>query len=165
MDEQQRPHIGYSGTGTLNIANGGVVTSSGSRTLVGDNGGAIGQGTINFGPGGGTLTTQELYASPTQLTGTGTINTRGLVSDVNLVFDSTHGLTTDQSAGFGNVTVNLDMSNSSKVGGLGAGWNGNGSLVIRQGIAVNSQYGYLGYNSGSTGVATVDGTGSTWSNS
>ena len=75
--------------GTLTIANGGAVTISG-LTSVASGTGLV--GTINFGAGGGTLTTETLYASPTQLTGTGTINTTGLVSDVSLVFDSTHRL-------------------------------------------------------------------------
>ena len=117
-------YVGNSGTGTLNITNGGVVTAV-STTYVGYSGGA---GTINFGPGGGTLTTKSLYASPTQLTGTGTINTRGLLSDVNLVFDSTHGLDSNQWL-WEYFVLNLDMSDSSNVGSLGAGWNGNGSLT------------------------------------
>jgi len=49
-------------------------------------------GAINFGTNGGTLTTGSLAASPSQLTGTGTINTRGLVSDLDLVFDSSASL-------------------------------------------------------------------------
>jgi T5SS/PEP-CTERM-associated repeat protein len=45
---------------------------------------------------------------------------------------------------------------------LGAGWKDHGSLAILDGIAVKSSEGYLGYSSGSTGVATVSGSGSTW---
>jgi hypothetical protein len=50
-------------------------------------------GMIQFGANGGTLTTGTLEASPTQLTGTGTINTCGIVSDVDLKFDSANSLT------------------------------------------------------------------------
>jgi T5SS/PEP-CTERM-associated repeat protein len=152
--------VGVSGSGTLNITNGGAVTVA-SATCVGDGAGST--GTINFGAHGGTLTTQSLYASPTQMAGTGTINTCGLVSDVNLVFDSTHGLS-QTLTGFGSVTVKLNMSNVGNVGDLGAGWNGNGSLTIRDGIKVSSPHGFIGRNSGSVGVVTVDGTGSTWTN-
>ena len=61
---------------------------------------------------GGTLTTFSLLASPAQLAGTGTINTCGLVSDVNLTFDASHNLQQTlmlQQSGQ-NITVNLDMS-------------------------------------------------------
>ena len=119
----------------------------------------VSDGTINFAAGGGTLTTQCLYASPAQLTGTGTINANGLVSNVNLVFDSTHGLS-QTVTGLGNVTLNLDMTNG--VGAIGAGYSGNGSLAVRNGVTLTSLDGTIGCNSGSTGVATVTGAGSTW---
>ena len=147
----------YYSTGILDITGGGTVTVGGVAKV--GCGYWEGNGTINFNDG--TLTTQSLYASPMQLTGTGTIHTRGLVSDVDVVFDSTHGLS-QSVAGFGNVTVNLDMSDPNNVGDLGAGWMGNGSLMIREGRAVFSKYGYLGYYAGSVGMATVDGIGSTW---
>ena len=105
-------YVGNFGSGVLSISSGGSVTVGGA-SYVGFNAGST--GTINFS--NGTLTTQSLYASPSQLTGTGTIKTGGLVSDVNLVFDSTHGLSRTL-PGFGSVTVNLDMSNPSNVGDL-----------------------------------------------
>jgi len=158
-------YIGDEGSGTLNITDGGSVTVS-SRTYVAYDTGST--GTINFGTSGGTLTTRSLYASPTQMTGTGTINTRGLVSDADLVFDSAASLSrtlTFNSQPDQNVTVNLDMaSDPSSNGDLGAGWKGNGSLTIRDGITVNSLWGYIGSSSGSMGQATVTGTGSTWAN-
>ena len=36
---------------------------------------------------------------------------------------------------------------------------------MAEGVAITSSYGYLGYNSGSSGTATVTGTGSKWTNS
>ncbi|NQU21115.1 MAG: hypothetical protein HQ567_07515 [Candidatus Nealsonbacteria bacterium] len=83
-------YVGYEGSGTLNISGDGTV-SAGRSTCVACQTGST--GSIHFGPGGGTLTTGSLFASPTQLTGTGTIHTRGLVSDVDLVFDSAASLT------------------------------------------------------------------------
>ena len=59
------------------------------------------------------------------------------MSDLDLVFDSSHGLT-QTVPGFGNVTLNLDMSNPSNSGDLGAGYYGNGSLTIKDGLAVTS---------------------------
>ena len=148
-----------SGNGTLNICNGGAVSVS-RTTYVASNSGST--GAINFGPGGGTLTTQGLVAGATQLTGTGTINTHGLVSDIGLVFDSGPRMTTILNQSGQNITINLDTSNSSNVGDLGVGYCGSGSLTVRNGVTVNSANGYLGYQPGSGGIATVDGSGSKW---
>ena len=127
--------------------------------------GSNGTGSINFGANGGTLTTGTLLASPSQLTGTGTINATGLVSDVNLVFDAAHPLKQTISLNGlpnQNVTLNLDMSNG---GDIGVGYQGNGSLTVKDGIALTSGHSYIGYWPGSTGTVTVDGTGSTWTTS
>ena len=135
-------YVGYDGDGTLNIANGGGVAAIGT-TYVGS--GAGSSGTVNFGANGGTLTTGSLAASPNQLTGTGTVNACGLVSDLNLAFDSTHGLKqtiTLNSLPGQNVVINLDMSNTANNGALGAGWQGAGSLTVQDGIAVTSSVGY-----------------------
>ena len=155
-------HVGYCGNGTLTFSNGGCgsVTYQGYApppvTFVAQGSGSSGM--IHFGPGGGTFTTVSLYASPSQLSGTGTINTGGLVSDVDLVFDSTHGLI-QTVPGFGHVTVNLDMKQYVP---LGVGYYGHGSLTIKDGLVVTCSQGYLGYQPGSSGTATVDGPGSTW---
>ncbi len=153
-------YIGYSGSGTLNITSGGSVTVAGT-TYVGYNDGST--ATIN-----GTLTIASLAASFSQLTGTCTINTRGLITDENLVFDSSASLkkTSTYNSGSGqNITVNLDMATTpSSNGALGVGWKGNGSLSITNGVAVTSACGYIGFNSGSTGIATVSGSGSKWTN-
>ena len=92
--------------GTLSITNGGSVSVY-SKTYVGATTGS--SGIIDFGTNGGTLTTDALFASPTQLAGTGTISTCGLVSDINLVFDSTHGAkqTVLFQGANQNITVNL----------------------------------------------------------
>ena len=158
-------YVGGSGSGTLNITNGGVVTTAGPTYVASQSGSTT--GTINFGDGGGTLTTNSLYAGSSQLTGIGTVNTKGLVIDGSLPFDSTHGAN-QTILGFGansNITLNLDMSNANTAADLGAGYNSSGSLTIRNGITVHSTTGYLGYNAGSSGTATVAGTGSTWANS
>ncbi|NLE36975.1 MAG: hypothetical protein GX621_03025 [Pirellulaceae bacterium] len=157
-------YVGLGGNGTLAIANGGSV-SVGSTTYLGRAAGST--GAVHFGPGGGTLTTRSLGASPARLSGTGTINTRGLVSDMDLVFDSSRGLNqtfTVPSESGQNITVNLDMSDPENAGDLGAGYEGSGSLIIRDGKMLRSIGGYIGYKSGSTGTVTVDGGMSTWTN-
>jgi T5SS/PEP-CTERM-associated repeat protein len=103
-----------------------------------------------------------LYACATQLSGTGTINTCGIISDVGVVFDSAHGvkpMVVLPQPGQ-KITVNLDMAAGSST--LGVGCAGAGSLTIQDGIKVTCSLGYLGYGSGSTGAATVAGSGSTW---
>ena len=147
--------VGLGGHGTINIADGGLVTNSGKTYVQ--------YGSINFGSGGGTLTTQVLYAGRDQLAGSGTINTNDLCSDVDLVFDATHGLIQTlvlSNQGNQSIVVNLDMRNPTDY--LMAGYAARGSFVIRDGVSVPSQGGILGYQSGSQGVGTVDGAGSAW---
>ena len=151
-------YVGYNSTGTLNISNGGTVvnttgTGTNGVTYVGS---AAGSGTINFGPNGGTLKTTSLFASPSQLTGTGTVDASGLVTDANLVFNSSGSLS--QTVPLGNVSVYLTLTSA---GALGAGYASSGSLTIGNGVTVNSYGGYLGYKAGSTGTATVSGS-ATW---
>ena len=154
--------VGYIGTGTLNISNGGTVVVAGTTYASTT---SRGTGTINFGANGGTLTTGSLNVLPSQVTGTGTINACGLVSGGNVVFDATHALNqTFTWNGVGqDVTVNLDLTGTrGAVGDLGAGYEGIGSLTIQGGVAVASANGYLGYMAGSAGTGTVSGPGSTW---
>ena len=63
------------------------------------------------------------------------------------------------------VTVSGTGSTWTNSSALYVGYSGSGTLNITDGGAVSSTYGYIGYNSGSTGAVTVDGTGSTWTNS
>ena len=151
--------VGAYGDGTLNIADGGIV-AVGKYTHVARYAGAT--GAINFD--NGTLTTGGFRCAASDLSGTGTINTNGLVSDVDLVFDASRGLTQTLTLnGPGrNITVNLNVNG---YGAMGAGHRGEGSMHISDGLAVQSTFGYLGYESGSTGAVIVSGAGSTWTNS
>ena len=151
--------VGHAGNGTLSITNGGTVNVSG-KTYVTNK--ADHFGWIDFGTDGGTLTTQSISASSSQLHGKGTINTNGIVSTFNLVFDKIHGLKqsfimNDEPGQ--NITVNIDLDCS--YGDLGVC---NGSLTIQDGVTVSSHYGYIGYSSSSTGTATVSGIDSKWTN-
>ena len=112
---------------------------------------------------------------PSQLTGVGTINTKGVWTNTNLTFSSPSSADLIQSftlgsGGTNSVTVNLDMSNTANVGDLGVGYqnSGTGTLMIHNGGMVRSATGYLagdcGNAAGTTvgGTATVDGAGSKW---
>jgi fibronectin-binding autotransporter adhesin len=143
-------YVGRNGAGTLNILNGSALSVTGNAFV-----GAA--GAINFGTNGGTLTTGGILYSYSQLSGSGTINTSGVVTDRNLVFDATHG--TAQSFASNGITVNLTQG---AAGALGVGYSGSGTLTIADGVSIASKGGYLGYNSGATGTATVTGTGTSW---
>ena len=96
----------------------------------------------------------------------GTINTKGLVSDVELTFDASHGsiqtLTLNSNPNQ-NITINFDASESVEC--LGAGYSGTGTMSISDASIVESNKGYIGYKSGSTGLVSVNGSGSSWANS
>ncbi len=145
--------VGYSSQGTLNILNGATVTVAGNTTI-----GSL--GTVNFGNNGGAINTGSLLYSPSQLSGSGTINTSGLVSNGALVFDATHG--TSQTFAVNGVTINLNQGSS---GSLGTGYSGSGTLTIADGVSVASSAGYVANRSGSTGAATITGSGTKWTNS
>ncbi|MBN1588046.1 MAG: hypothetical protein JW888_00860 [Pirellulales bacterium] len=159
--------VGKYGSGTLAISDGASVAVN-DITYVGSGDTGFGMpstSAIVFGPGGGTLATQSLYAAPTQLTGTGTVNAHGLLTDLDFVFDTAASST--QTFHFNtepgqDVTVNLDMSDPGDVGVLGAGYYGSGSITIRDGTTVRSRTGCLAYQTGSVGTATVTGADSTW---
>lgn len=145
------------GCGTLNITNGGNVSAADSTIFPIDS-----PGTIYFD--NGTLTTGGLFSDFDELSGTGTINAHGLVCDIDLVFDDTHGLSQALSINYNpsqNITLNLSVDGS---GSMGAGFNGVGTTSISDGIIVESTNGYIGYHPGSMGEVEVTGTGSTWTN-
>ncbi len=148
--------VGLEGSGRLNITNSGIVTVEGNTHLGLSS-------TINFD--NGTLTAGGLSCGIDDLTGTGTINTGGLASDIDLVFDATHGLNQTFSLNKNpgqNITVNLNVINFPGYGVLGAGYSGVGTMSISDGRAIISGQGLIGYEAGSMGTVTVDGIGSTW---
>ncbi len=154
-------YVGDAGNGVLNIGDGGAVSVA-TIYVANENGST---GSIHFGAGGGALTTQSLYCSPSQWWGTGTVNARGIVSDDDLVFDGSAGSASAftlpiSSQDGGQISLNLDLSDT--VGTLGAGHRGNGSLAVQHEATVSSLTGSIGQNAGSTGAVSVTGTGSTW---
>jgi T5SS/PEP-CTERM-associated repeat protein/autotransporter-associated beta strand protein len=148
--------VGRYGNGTLSITDGGLV-SVGNTVFVAYAG--TNTGVIDFGSGGGTLSTLILYSRATDLKGTGTILTGGLVSDVNLTFDGCG--TTSVSFGTGG-TMSVALTSYTNIGDLGVGYVGAATATIQNGGTVVSFYGYLGYGTGSTGVALVHGSNTVW---
>ena len=153
-------HVGVAGTGTLNIADQGEVEVLG-QTLVGCS--EItpdGTGTIELNSG--VLRTGGLIADFANLTGTGTIYANGIVSDIDLCFNSPSSVIqtiTLNDLPQQNIEINIAPL---ETGDLGVGYKGNASLTIQNGVEIESRNGYLGYTCGATGNATVSGGNSRW---
>ncbi|MDP8998392.1 MAG: autotransporter domain-containing protein, partial [Pseudomonadota bacterium] len=153
--------VGVVGTGALTIQNGGTVNDT--LGIIGDKAGSTGTATVN-GAGSAWINSTDFYVGADG-NGTLMIQNGGAVSNVygivGAYFGSTGAATVD---GPGSTWTN---SQDLSVGGSGDG-NPNavrGTLTIRNGGAVSNINGFIGYDSGSTGVVTVDGAGSTWTNS
>jgi T5SS/PEP-CTERM-associated repeat protein/autotransporter-associated beta strand protein len=176
--------IGYSGNGTMKIEAGGEVNiitgsyidaigySSGATGAVIVTGagskltnvsslfvGYHGNGTLTVADGGEVITS-GFYGSINNLFGDGIITTKGAVLDADFVFNKYHGAQTSVAFGSGG-TINIAPLGEH----LGAGYKSSGTMKITDGISVASNWGFLGYLSGSAGTATVTGAGSTWANS
>ena len=152
--------VGRQGQGTLHIESGGTVNVT-QNTWVGkeyEGVGAINLDNTVFNTGG-------LLASPTELLGTGVINTNTIVSDLDLRFNTS--LSTQQQIRLADVPdqdvlINLNVSDPSNTSAMGAGYRDHGSVVIEDGVSVRSGSGLLGYHRGSYGDAQIDGAGSSW---
>jgi T5SS/PEP-CTERM-associated repeat protein/autotransporter-associated beta strand protein len=143
--------VGYGGTGTLTIQNGGAVSNS-----IGDIGYNPGStGTVTVSGAGSSWTNSSDLSVGYGGTGTLTIQNGGAVSN-----------------GIGYIGNNPGSTGTVTVSGAGSSWTnssdlyvGTGTLTIQNGGAVSNGIGYIGYNPGSTGTVTVSGAGSSWTNS
>jgi T5SS/PEP-CTERM-associated repeat protein len=145
------------GNGILNISNGGTVTVGGATSVAEKD---TSNGTIQFGVNGGTLNTAMLWTGADDLSGIGTINTRGVGCGADIVFESAEGgvatFAFNQNANQ-NITVNLDMSSPTDPQTLAIGYRGNGSLAVQSGLTLYAEEFHVGYSSGFSGTATIDG--------
>ena len=151
---EQQLTVGNSGSGTLSVTDGGIVNVYGS-TWVAPSPGASGE--IHFD--GGRLRTYGLFCTPDDLTGTGTINVRGLVSDIDFTYLGYGSTVTVNNLPGQDITIVFDDYS----GPIGAGYKGMGSTAVNGG-SMKSEGGYIGYLPGSSGTVTVAGPGSIWEN-
>ena len=135
--------VGLFGDGTLNISAGGLVSNK--------------SGYLGYIPGS-----------------TGTANVTGNDSQWNNSHSLFLGGSEFSDGGIGamnlletgQVNVGNDRYMKSAAALTVSDFGSNGNLWIRNGsMVINSGIGYLGYSSGSTGMATVTGSGSQWNNS
>jgi fibronectin-binding autotransporter adhesin len=144
-------YVGYSGTATLNVTDGG--TLSNNAGFLGYNNGASGEVTIGGGTGTSTWTnSQNLYVG---YNGLGSVAIQG---GGKVVCNSSSYI------GYGSI----DDNHVYVGGGTGAAtWTttltlyvatqGNGTLDVTGGGNVTCGGGYIGYNSGDTGIVNVGG--------
>ncbi len=148
--------VGYYGAGTLSITNRGTVNSYGGGSI-GNYSGSSGTVAVD-GPGS---TWTNYYGVTVGYSGSGSLSITNGGAVSNLWGNSYIGYTTGS---WGAVTVDGPGSNWNNSGGsaLYVGYSGNGMLSITNGGAVSNSGGYIGAYNGSSGMVTVDGTGSRW---
>jgi fibronectin-binding autotransporter adhesin len=153
IDGNGKLGAGHKRAGTLRIADGKTVESSG---------GVIGR--CSGSTGTATVTGNETKWITGNLRvgdfGHGTLNIQagGQISSYSVVLGLNPGST-------GTATVTCTGSVWTNNDTLYVGQYGNGTLNIQSGGQVSNSLGYLGYHSGGTGFATVTGMGSKWGNS
>jgi fibronectin-binding autotransporter adhesin len=161
-------YIGDSGTGTLNIQNGGAV--NGDTGSVGSSSGGNGTVTVTGRDSNGVastwLNTGDLHVGDSSV-GTLTIADGGLVSNATgYVGYAIDGNGTATVAGH---DANGNASTWTNTGDLVIARDGTGSLSIEDGGKVSNSTGYIGADAGSSGTVTVsgrdaNGNASTWLN-
>ena len=149
-------YVGSGGNGTLTIQNGGAVSNV--YGFIGNFSGATGAVTVD-GAGSTWTNSADLQVGIFN-SGTLTIRNGGTVSNGS-------GFVGQYSGSTGAVTVDGAGSTWTNSADLYFGFSGtaSGTLTIRNGGTVSNANGYLAADVGSTGTATVDGAGSTWTNS
>jgi fibronectin-binding autotransporter adhesin len=146
--------VALSGTGTLNIEGGGVVSNTAG--LVGYNSDGLGAVKVS---GTGSQWNNSDYLSVGD-SGTGALNIENGGAVVN-----TYGYIGSESGSHGTATVNGVGSQWNNSSSLSIGDIGTGLLNIENNGVVRNTVGYVGYASGSSGLVTVSGAGSQWNNS
>jgi T5SS/PEP-CTERM-associated repeat protein len=146
--------IGLGGTGALNLAGGGTVTSDAATLGVS----ALSAGSATVANAGSKWTVNGTLTVGGSGQGTLTIQEGGLVTSVNGVI----GENSSSASSTANVTGTGSKWQMS--GNLSVGLNGTGALNLADGGKVGDINGILGVNAGSKGTAIINGGGSVWSN-
>ena len=198
--------VGLSGSGTLNVAAGGVVNnkgatighysdSTGVASITGSGSrwnssrilyvGRLGSGTLNVEAGGVVTSAQEIimgsmYGSTGMATIAGSGSRWNSSSNLTVGYEGTGTLNVEAGGVVNNEVSFLSISSGSTgtatITGSGSQWNNSSDLYLGQsgsgtlnvtdgGVVTNANDGFLGFNEGSTGMATITGSGSQWNNS
>jgi len=149
-----RLYVGYDGSATLLISNGGLVRVDGTTTSVGLNANSTGNVTVQ-GANAKWTNSGALYVGQS---GDGTLSISGGGNVTN-----TSGQVAYASGSTGNVTVSGANSTWTNSGELNVGSSGSGTLIVSNGGQVSSTQGYVGRYGSGAGNVTITGTGSAWS--
>jgi len=154
-------YVGNEGEGSLNITDGGVVSSAWS--IMGYQSGSVGTVTVT-GDGSEWANTGPVDVG---IFGEGTLN----ITDGGVVSgDGSYVSISPTHIGYfrgsvGTVTVTDEGSEWNNSGWLLVGRYGEGTLNIESDGVVSNSWGNIGYSSHSVGTVTVTGEGSEWNNS
>ncbi|CAN7657421.1 autotransporter domain-containing protein [Bosea sp. LjRoot9] len=151
-------YIGYGGTGTLMVADGGALTTGVFR--IGNNAGSNGTATVT---GAGTSLT-ALYQTYVGVAGTGSL-TIADGATVSSGGGGGSGYMGGAATGNGTVTVTGTGSRWINIFDLGVGLAGTGVLRVENGGVVESSIGRIGTITTGNGTVTVTGAGSRWTTS
>ncbi len=144
--------VGGSGNGTLNVENGGYVSSG--TVYIGLNAGS--EGVTNVTGANSRLVGTFLNVAHT---GAGTLN---IENGGNVNFsDVVAGVASGSSGSMKISGANSNMN----ISGLTLGNAGTATMNVENGGSVSNTTGYVGFNSSSNGTVNVSGNGSRWSNS
>lgn len=147
-------HVGHSGTGVLNVTNGGVVTN-GTGYLAYD---YFSDGTATVDGSGSIWTTGGFFYVGNNGNGTLNVTKGGRVNS-----NSSFGYVAYGSSSQSTATIDGSGSMWSNSGGLYVGFSGAGTLSITSGATVtNGTFANIGFSPGATGTVIVDGTGSSF---
>jgi outer membrane autotransporter protein len=147
--------VGDEGTGSLTISDGGAVSNTAAR--IGNAGSSVGTVTVT-GPGSSWSNANELRVGNFG-TGSLSILNGGTVSSANISVGA-------RPTGSGMVTVDGFGSTLSATSEIYVGDEGDGSLTVSNGGTVTNTFARIGNMAtiSGTGTVTVDGAGSTWTN-
>jgi outer membrane autotransporter protein len=147
--------IGNTGTGTLQIGVGGVV-SSGS--------GFIGRQTSGIGNVTVSGTGAQWTVGPGLNIGNFGAGTLGIANGGH-VTSTTNTYLGVAAGSSGTLTMSGAGSQLNTAGFMRVGQTGHGTLQVTDGAVVTNGLGYVGYDTAGVGVVTISGAGSQWNNS
>ncbi|WP_147306461.1 autotransporter outer membrane beta-barrel domain-containing protein [Methylovirgula sp. 4M-Z18] len=148
--------VGRDGVGTLTVQNKGTLTSS-PNTYIGDN--SDGTGTVKVTGSGSTWTNSGTIYVGNAGKGTLTVKNAGAVTSGAVIIGNA-------STGTGTVTVDGSGSTLTSSGSITVGSSGTGTVTVSNGgavIAAGASY-IGGWTSTASGAVSVDGAGSSWTN-
>ncbi|SHO67718.1 autotransporter-associated beta strand repeat-containing protein/T5SS/PEP-CTERM-associated repeat-containing protein, partial [Pseudoxanthobacter soli DSM 19599] len=147
-------NVGRSGSGTLLVSAGGVVTSG--TGYIADNSGSTGSATVTGSGSHWNLGTNSLYVGDSALSASLTISAGGRVTSGSSELASDNG-------DLGSVTVTGAGSTwTLGTATLTVGYSGLGTLLVEDGASLITGTGRIGYSSGAVATATVTGADSSW---